>query len=91
MQSCFFLELHCREHGDVRMIVGEGDVPGTSYRSYCCPICGALCACALLGSGETTRVLPVWERVATTRSLGRRIQGAIAAAKAEGRVETCTT
>ena len=55
-RPCFYLELHCGEHGDVR--VGIESAPPNEYA---CPLCGAACSAMAMGRGITRRELPTFE------------------------------
>jgi hypothetical protein len=50
---CFCLELHCSEHGDVRL-----NVEAEPQAEHACPLCGANCPAVTMGRGITRRELP---------------------------------
>ncbi len=55
---CFCLELHCGEHGDVRV-----NVEAEPQAEHVCPLCGAICPAVMMGRGITRRELPSFEVV----------------------------
>jgi hypothetical protein len=58
LTPCFYLAVHCREHGEIR--IGLAHEP--AGQRYACPICLARCDYTLLGAGGTLRALPFWDR-----------------------------
>lgn len=59
-RRCFYLELHCSDHGDIR-VAAEAE-PAQQHR---CPLCGSSCDSVGLGRGLTLRELPSFEMVCT--------------------------
>src|SRR5690348_15390014 len=58
LTHCFYIAVHCREHGEVR--IGTQHKPAT--RRHPCPMCSARCEYSVLGEGGTLRPLPFWDR-----------------------------
>jgi hypothetical protein len=56
LTHCYYLGLHCRTDGEVRVAAEEAP----SDESYQCPLCQTLCHCTPLGEGGTLRPLPFW-------------------------------
>lgn len=57
-RQCFYIELHCSVHGDIRAAVLTKPA-----NQHPCPVCGNACASAALGQGLTKRHLPAFELV----------------------------
>ena len=68
-RSCFYLELHCSEHGDIRAAVEEE--PAQQHR---CPLCGITCDSVALGRGLTLRELPNFEVVCALTRYARKLR-----------------
>jgi hypothetical protein len=54
-----YVEMHCRQHGDIRTVVTHSP---DSCR-HPCPVCGVPGDCNEIGSGLTSRTLPIFEVV----------------------------
>src|SRR5690348_5539307 len=64
LTHCFYLAVHCRTHGEIRVATEEPP----AGECYACPLCQALCYSTLLGEGGTLRDLPFWNRIQDARS-----------------------
>jgi hypothetical protein len=64
LTHCYYLAVHCRTHGEIRVATEEQPVD----ECYACPLCQALCYSTLLGEGGTLRELPFWNRMQDAHS-----------------------
>jgi hypothetical protein len=65
LTHCYYLSLHCGQHGDIRIAVENA--PACAL--YPCPLCEAPCYCYILGRGGTARgPLPFWDEIPETIS-----------------------
>ena len=59
-RPCFYLQLHCSAHGDIRVAVGAKPA-----EKHPCPLCGSTCDSTAIGNGFTRGMLPAFEIVST--------------------------
>jgi hypothetical protein len=65
-RPCFYLELHCSVHGDIRAAVDAKPA-----ERHPCPLCGSTCESAAIGKGFTQGTLPTFEVVGTLTQRAR--------------------
>jgi hypothetical protein len=72
-RPCFYLQLHCSAHGDIRAAVDTKPA-----ERHPCPLCGSTCASTAIGNGFTRGTLPAFEVVHTlTQQAQKRNFGSI--------------
>jgi hypothetical protein len=59
LTPCVYLELHCLDHGKLRIAIRKVPVE----KGHSCPLCGCLSWYAILGRGGTLRKLPFWNKL----------------------------
>ena len=59
LTPCYYLALHCRQHGEIRAALQEIPVD----RFHPCPVYHQSCEYTLLGRGGTHRTIPFWDEM----------------------------